>query len=143
MHSKTSIQMRAASRALLLLTLFLVLTTRAQELPAVPGVWEGHVKGVGGVFFKVKDPDAVREWYQEHFGIPAAGPGFAHFFWRDYLNANETHRTVWAPFPMTEDAAAAARAVDDEPAIRQKAAACAAFSRSQISRCRAVGSPNT
>lgn len=26
---------------------------------------------------------------------------FAHFFWRDYLASNKTHRTVWSPFPMS------------------------------------------
>ena len=72
----------------------------AQDLPEVPGVWEGHVKGIGGIFFKVENPDLVRQWYQDHFGIPAVEPGFAHFFWRDYLASNKTHRTVWSPFPM-------------------------------------------
>ena len=67
----------------------------AQDLPEVPGVWEGHVKGIGGIFFKVENPDLVRQWYQDHFGIPAVEPGFAHFFWRDYLASNKTHRTVW------------------------------------------------
>lgn len=72
----------------------------AQEMPEVPGVWEGHVKGIGGIFFKVEDPAKVTQWYQDHFGIPAVEPGFAHFFWRDYLQANQTNRTVWSPFPM-------------------------------------------
>ncbi len=76
----------------------------AQDPPAVPGVWEGHVKGIGGIFFKVDNPDLVRQWYQDHFGIPAVEPGFAHFFWRDYLAQNKTHRTVWSPFPMTGEA---------------------------------------
>ncbi len=76
----------------------------AQDLPEVPGVWQGHVKGIGGIFFKVEDPQAVRQWYQDHFGIPAVEPGFAHFFWRDYLESNRTQRTVWSPFPMSDEA---------------------------------------
>lgn len=74
---------------------------QAQEVPIV---WEGHVKGIGGIFFKVEDPQKVLEWYQEHFGIPAAEPGYAHFAWRDYLQSNQTHRTVWTPFPKSADA---------------------------------------
>lgn len=75
----------------------------AQEMPEVPGVWEGHVKGIGGIFFKVEDPGKVTQWYQDHFGIPAVEPGFAHFYWRDYLQSNQTNRTVWSPFPMESD----------------------------------------
>jgi len=28
-----------------------------------------RVIGVGGIFFKAKDPKALYEWYREHFGI--------------------------------------------------------------------------
>lgn len=90
-----------------LLTLITVLVfsnaSLGQELPEVPGTWDGHVKGIGGIFFKVEDPEKVRQWYQDHFGIPAVEPGFAHFFWRDYLQSNRTNRTVWSPFPMDSE----------------------------------------
>lgn len=29
-----------------------------------------RVTGIGGVFFKAKDPDALAAWYQEHLGVP-------------------------------------------------------------------------
>ncbi len=29
-----------------------------------------RVTGIGGVFFKVKDPQAMRDWYGKHLGIP-------------------------------------------------------------------------
>lgn len=40
------------------------------------------------------------------FGLPVAEPVFAHCFWRDYsvsnkLVSNQTHPTVWSPFPMS------------------------------------------
>jgi predicted enzyme related to lactoylglutathione lyase len=35
------------------------------------------VLGVGGIFFKSKDPKALLAWYQEHLGMPAASPYFA------------------------------------------------------------------
>ncbi len=27
------------------------------------------VTGIGGIFFKCKDPKKVREWYQKHLGL--------------------------------------------------------------------------
>jgi predicted enzyme related to lactoylglutathione lyase len=32
------------------------------------------VTGIGGVFFRSKDPDARAKWYQEHLGVPSHGP---------------------------------------------------------------------
>ncbi len=31
----------------------------------------GNVTGFGGVFFRSKDPDALKTWYKTHFGIDA------------------------------------------------------------------------
>lgn len=28
-----------------------------------------HITGIGGIFFKAKDPVALREWYVKHLGI--------------------------------------------------------------------------
>ena len=33
----------------------------------------GRVTGIGGVFFRAKDPEALAAWYQTHFGIEANG----------------------------------------------------------------------
>jgi hypothetical protein len=30
-----------------------------------------RVVGIGGVFFRANDPDALRSWYAEHLGIDA------------------------------------------------------------------------
>ncbi|WP_295997899.1 VOC family protein [Rugamonas sp.] len=35
------------------------------------------VLGVGGIFFKSKDPKALLAWYQTHLGLPAESPYFA------------------------------------------------------------------
>ena len=32
------------------------------------------VSGIGGVFFRARDPEALAQWYREHLDIPA-GPG--------------------------------------------------------------------
>ena len=34
----------------------------------------GRVTGLGGVFFRAKDPQALAAWYDEHLGIAANGP---------------------------------------------------------------------
>jgi len=39
------------------------------------------VTGIGGIFFKCKDPNAVKEWYNKHLGLEA-GPYGASFEWR-------------------------------------------------------------
>ena len=41
-----------------------------------------RVTGIGGVFFKAKDPEKLREWYRTHLGIEAESWG-AVFRWRD------------------------------------------------------------
>lgn len=59
----------------------------------------GHVKGIGGIFFKSQDPQKLQAWYQEHLGIQADEGGFTHFFWREKEDASKEHWTVWSPFP--------------------------------------------
>ena len=38
-----------------------------------------RVTGVGGIFFKAKDPKALAEWYQKHLGIDFGGKVYADF----------------------------------------------------------------
>ncbi len=54
-----------------------------------------HVTGVGGVFFRARDPKALVEWYAEHLGVPVAGDGYVIF--------PESRNTVWAPFAEDTD----------------------------------------
>lgn len=56
-----------------------------------------RVTGIGGVFFKARDPKALGEWYQRHLGIPVEAWGGAAFRWAD---DNPTGRgtTIWSPF---------------------------------------------
>ena len=54
------------------------------------------VSGVGGVFFKSKDPAALGAWYAEHLGIPVdPSYGGASFKTRE-LDADSY--SVWSPF---------------------------------------------
>ncbi|KIG17466.1 Glyoxalase/Bleomycin resistance protein/Dioxygenase family protein [Enhygromyxa salina] len=57
-----------------------------------------RVTGIGGVFFKVEDPERTRAWYKQHLGIDA-GPYGHTFAWRDPSNPEAEGRTVWNPFP--------------------------------------------
>ena len=55
------------------------------------------ILGIGGIFFKARDPGALAAWYREHLGVPVA--------------ANATHAvltdrqatTVWSTFPADTD----------------------------------------
>jgi catechol 2,3-dioxygenase-like lactoylglutathione lyase family enzyme len=57
-----------------------------------------RVTGLGGVFFKCKDPKRIREWYSRHLGIESEEYG-AMFKWRDHDDPANEGYTVWAPFP--------------------------------------------
>lgn len=57
-----------------------------------------RVTGIGGVFFKTKDPDNVKKWYRDHLGLNTDQWGCT-FWWRDE-NGNKCS-TQWSPF--TED----------------------------------------
>ena len=51
-----------------------------------------RVAGIGGVFFRSRDPDALRAWYAEHLGITMEAYGTT-------FTAKGGDQTVWAPFP--------------------------------------------
>ena len=40
-----------------------------------------RVTGIGGIFFKAKDPKALRAWYQQHLGVDVQEWGGAAFEW--------------------------------------------------------------
>ncbi|APS38302.1 MULTISPECIES: VOC family protein [Salegentibacter] len=54
-----------------------------------------RVTGIGGVFFKTKDPNAVKEWYSKHLGLNTDQWGCT-FWWLDE-NGNKCS-TQWSPF---------------------------------------------
>lgn len=57
-----------------------------------------RVTGIGGIFFKAKDPKALGEWYRAHLGIDVGEWGGALFPWASDDNPNGTGTTVWSPF---------------------------------------------
>ncbi|HEX3385177.1 MAG TPA: VOC family protein [Mucilaginibacter sp.] len=57
-----------------------------------------RVTGIGGVFFKCKDPAKFKEWYKTHLGIDAGAYG-ASFEWREASDSTKKGVTQWTPFP--------------------------------------------
>ena len=53
--------------------------------------------GLGGFFFKTKNPDKVKEWYGKHLGLPVDQYGWS-FIWRKDDTPNERALTQWSPF---------------------------------------------
>jgi len=56
--------------------------------------------GIGGVFFKCKDPKKVREWYQKHLGFETNQYG-AVFEWRHGADSSQKGFSQWSPFKET------------------------------------------
>jgi predicted enzyme related to lactoylglutathione lyase len=56
------------------------------------------VTGIGGVFFKCKDPKAVNEWYKTHLGFETTPYGTS-FEWMDKDNPDKKGLTQWNAFP--------------------------------------------
>jgi predicted enzyme related to lactoylglutathione lyase len=52
------------------------------------------VTGIGGIFFKCKDPNKMKEWYKEHLGIDA-GPYGASFEWYEDAEGKKKGVTQW------------------------------------------------
>lgn len=67
----------------LLLTVGFITGASAQE----------RVTGIGGVFFKAKDPKALADWYEKHLGITRTPADYNTQPW-----LQEAGATVFAPF---------------------------------------------
>jgi catechol 2,3-dioxygenase-like lactoylglutathione lyase family enzyme len=59
-----------------------------------------RVTGIGGVFFKCKDPKKMKEWYKTHLGLNTNDYG-ATFDWREDEDPAHKGSTTWSPFPET------------------------------------------
>ena len=58
------------------------------------------VTGIGGIFFKCKDPKQMTAWYQKHLGLNA-NPYGATFEWYEGANSTKKGQTQWTPFAET------------------------------------------
>lgn len=59
-----------------------------------------RVTGIGGIFFKCKDPKALREWYKTHLGLDTNDYG-ASFEWAAMTASNAKGLVQWSPFAET------------------------------------------
>ena len=76
-------------------------TTNGPADRLIPATGENQmerVNGIGGVFFKARDPKKMAAWYRDRLGIPNKG-GYAVFAWREKDNASRLGQTVWTLFP--------------------------------------------
>jgi len=55
------------------------------------------VTGIGGIFFKCKDPKKMREWYETNLGLNTNQYG-AVFEWRQGADTTKKGFTQWSPF---------------------------------------------
>ncbi|MFX8895357.1 hypothetical protein ABTM96_19690, partial [Acinetobacter baumannii] len=58
------------------------------------------VTGIGGIFFRCKDPKKMKEWYQTHLGLNTTDYG-ATFEWREESDITKKGSTTWSPFSET------------------------------------------
>ena len=80
--------LRAIRSNRLIAAVFIAATSR----PRLDGVME-RVNGIGGVFFKSNDADALSAWYAEHLGVGAPPTSYGAEVWRQ-----DAGPTVFAPF---------------------------------------------
>ena len=58
-----------------------------------------RVLGIGGVFFKARDPQGLAAWHREHLGVPLnAGQTYATF-----TASGAAEPMVWSTFPADTD----------------------------------------
>jgi catechol 2,3-dioxygenase-like lactoylglutathione lyase family enzyme len=62
-----------------------------------------RVTGIGGIFFKAKDPQALGAWYKQHLGIDVQPWGGAAFDWNGPDNPDGVGTTAWSLFAQTSD----------------------------------------
>ncbi|GAB4137206.1 MAG: hypothetical protein Fur0041_11890 [Bacteroidia bacterium] len=65
------------------------------DAPATP-----KVTGIGGIFFKCRDPKNIREWYSKNLGIVTNEYG-AVFEWYQGEDSTKKGFSQWSPFKET------------------------------------------
>jgi glyoxylase I family protein len=70
----------------------------AEQIPAVGFPEKGSAKetvaGIGGFFFRARDPKALEQWYQDHLGITVIPKSANDSVWKQQAGP-----TAFSPFP--------------------------------------------
>lgn len=85
-----------AMRAVLLLCVGVLMTASPGESASAEPA--GHITGVGGVFFKAKDPRALAAWYRDVLGLPLQAWGGALL---RYDAPQHPPVLTWRAFPVS------------------------------------------
>jgi len=72
------------------------LASAAEQATTPNGPPAEKVTGVGGFFFRARDPKALAQWYQDHLGISVLPKGPCDSPWNQQAGS-----TAFAPFPET------------------------------------------
>lgn len=56
-----------------------------------------RVTGIGGIFFKSKDPNQMKEWYKTNLGLDTDQYG-TNFEWHQGADSSKKGFTQWSPF---------------------------------------------
>lgn len=62
-----------------------------------------RVTGIGGIFFKAKDPATLQAWYKRHLGLDLQPWGGAAFTWTDDAGKPIGGTTIWSVMPEQAD----------------------------------------
>jgi glyoxylase I family protein len=54
------------------------------------------VTGIGGLFFRARDPQGLAQWYQDHLGVDMVPSDYERLPWQQQAGP-----TAFAPFPDT------------------------------------------
>jgi catechol 2,3-dioxygenase-like lactoylglutathione lyase family enzyme len=85
-----------AVRVMVILCLgVLMMASSGESASAEPA---GRITGVGGVFFKAKDPKALAAWYRDVLGLPLEAWGGAAL---RYDAPNHPPALIWSAFPAS------------------------------------------
>ena len=96
--SSNSIDMKKITLAILLCAAFLLgygFSRLTGPSPSGP-----RVTGIGGIFFKARDPTALKAWYSKNLGIRMGDYGSV-FEWHQGMDSTKKGFTIWAPFKET------------------------------------------
>ena len=73
----------------------LTMASPRESAPAEPA---GRITGVGGIFFKAKDPKALAAWYRDVLGLPLESWGGAKLSYDAPLHPPAL---IWSAFPAS------------------------------------------